>query len=132
MLFRSQFVTASAGASYSFCGRPATAAEMFGSAAMWPTFNSWCGTRLSADMIYGSGLRNGDANIGTVAPYSQFNVGIAREFLLPGDTKPTTLRFDVVNLFDSIYVIRDGSGIGVFAPQFGPRRGYYAGITKKF
>ncbi len=127
-----QFVTASAGASYSFCGRPATAAEMFGSAAMWPTFNSWCGTRLSADMIYGSGLRNGDANIGTVAPYSQFNVGIAREFLLPGDTKPTTLRFDVVNLFDSIYLIRDGSGIGVFAPQFGPRRGYYAGITKKF
>jgi outer membrane receptor protein involved in Fe transport len=128
-----QFVTASAGASYSFCGRPATAAEMFGSAgAMWSTFNSWCGTRLSADMIYGSGLRNGDANIGTVAPYSQFNVGIAREFLLPGDTKPTTLRFDVVNLFDSIYVIRDGSGIGVFAPQFGPRRGYYAGVSKKF
>ena len=128
-----QFVTASAGASYSFCGRPATAAELFGSAgAMWPTFNSWCGTRLSADMIYGSGLRNGDANIGTVAPYSQFNVGIAREFLLPGDTKPTTLRFDVVNLFDSIYLIRDGSGIGVFAPQFGPRRGYYAGISKKF
>ena len=128
-----QFVTASAGASYTFCGRPATAAEMFGSAgATWPTFNSWCGTRLSADMIYGSGLRNGDANIGTVAPYSQFNVGIARDFLLPGDTKPTTLRFDVVNLFDSIYVIRDGSGIGVFAPQFGPRRGYYAGITKKF
>ena len=128
-----QFVTASAGASYSFCGRPATAAEMFGSAgAMWPTFNSWCGTRLSADMIYGSGLRNGDANIGTVAPYSQFNVGIARDFLLPGDTKPVTLRFDVVNLFDSIYLIRDGSGIGVFAPQFGPRRGYYAGITKKF
>src|SRR5580698_11335360 len=84
------------------------------------------------DMFYGSGLRNGDANIGTVAPYAQFNVGIAREFLLPGDTKPTTLRFDVVNLFDSIYVIRDGSGIGVFAPQFGPRRGYYAGITKKF
>jgi outer membrane receptor protein involved in Fe transport len=128
-----QFVTASAGASYSFCGRPATSAEMFGSAgAMWPNFNSWCGTRLSADMIYGSGLRNGDANIGTVAPYSQFNIGIAREFLLPGDTKPTTLRFDVVNLFDSIYLIRDGSGIGVFAPQFGPRRGYYAGITKKF
>ena len=58
-----QFVTASAGASYTFCGRPATAAEMFGSAgAMWPTFNSWCGTRLSADMIYGSGLRQGDAN----------------------------------------------------------------------
>jgi outer membrane receptor protein involved in Fe transport len=128
-----QFVTASAGASYTFCGRPATAAEMFGSAgAMWSTFNSWCGTRLSADMIYGSGLRQGDANISSVAPYSQFNVGLAREFQLPGDTKPITVRFDVVNLFDTIYQIRSGTGIGVFAPQFGPRRGYYAGITKKF
>jgi hypothetical protein len=128
-----QFVTASAGASYTFCGRPATAAEAFGSAGvMWPTFNSWCGTRLSADMIYGSGLRQGDANTESLSPYSQFNVGVAREFFLPGDTKPVTLRFDVVNLFDTIYQIRSGSGIGVFAPQFGPRRGYYAGITKKF
>ena len=127
-----QFVTASAGAIYQFCGRPATAAETFGAGGMWPTFSSWCGTRLSADMIYGSGLRNGDANIGTVAPYSQFNVGIAREFLLPGDTKPTTLRFDVVNLFDSIYQIRDGSGIGVFAAQYGPRRGYFGGVSQKF
>ncbi len=36
-------------------------------------------------MIYGSGLRSGDANISTVPPYTQFNVGIAREFLLPDD-----------------------------------------------
>jgi outer membrane receptor protein involved in Fe transport len=128
-----QFVTASAGASYKFCGRPATAAEMFGTAgAMWPTFNSWCGTRLSADMIYGSGLRQGDANTDSLAPYSQFNVGLAREFFLPGDAKPMTVRFDVVNLFDTIYQIRSGSGIGVFAPQFGPRRGYFAGVSKKF
>jgi outer membrane receptor protein involved in Fe transport len=77
-------------------------------------------------------LRQGDANIDSLPPYAQVNVGVAREFFLPGDTKPTTLRFDVVNLFDTIYEIRSGSGIGVFAPQFGPRRGYYAGITKKF
>jgi outer membrane receptor protein involved in Fe transport len=128
-----QFVTASAGAIYQFCGRPATAAEMFGTAGgMWPTFNSWCGTRLSSDMIFGSGLRQGDANTDSLPPYVQVNVGIAREFLLPGDTKPTTVRFDVVNLFDTIYQIRSGSGIGVFAPQFGPRRGYFAGVSKKF
>jgi hypothetical protein len=36
------------------------------------------------------------------------------------------LRFDIVNLFDTIYAIRDGGGIGVFAPQFGQRRGYFA------
>ena len=121
-----QFVTASAGAIYSFCGRPATAAEAFGDDGL-----SWCGVKLSADMIYGSGLRAGDANIGTVPSYAQVNVGIKREFLLPNDPKPMTIRFDVVNLFDSIYEIRDGSGIGVFAPQFGPRRGFFLGISKK-
>jgi outer membrane receptor protein involved in Fe transport len=121
-----QFVTASAGAVYSFCGRPATAAEAFGNDGL-----SWCGVKLSADMIYGSGLRDGDANIGTVPSYTQVNVGIKREFLLPNDPKPMTIRFDVVNLFDTIYEIRDGSGIGVFAPQFGPRRGFFLGISKK-
>jgi outer membrane receptor protein involved in Fe transport len=119
-----QFVTASAGAIYQFCGRPATVAETFDSL-------SWCGTTLSADMIYGSGLRNGDANIGTVPAYTQVNVGIKREFLLPNDPKPMTVRFDVVNLFDTVYAIREGGGIGVFAPQFGPRRGFFLGISKK-
>jgi len=121
-----QFVTASAGALYQFCGRPATAAEAFGDNGL-----SWCGFKLGADMIYGGGLRNGDANIGTVPPYTQVNVGIKREFLLPDDPKPMTIRFDVVNLFDKIYEIRDGSGIGVFAPQFGPRLGFFLGVSKK-
>jgi len=82
-------------------------------------------------MIYGSGLRNGDANISTVPAYTQVNVSIKREFLLPNDPLPMTVRFDVVNLFDSIYEIRDGTGIGVFAPQFGPRRGFFLGLSKK-
>jgi outer membrane receptor protein involved in Fe transport len=120
-----QFVTASAGAIYQFCGRPATVAETFGDAL------SWCGTTLSADMIYGSGLRSGDANISSVPAYTQVNLGIKREFLLPNDPKPMTVRFDVVNLFDTVYEIRDGSGIGVFAPQFGPRRGFFLGVSKK-
>ncbi|WP_423956657.1 TonB-dependent receptor [Bradyrhizobium sp.] len=119
-----QFVTASAGVSYQFCGRAATVAETFDAL-------SWCGTTFSADAIYGSGLRNGDDNITTVPAYTQVNLGIKREFLLPNDPKPMTIRFDVVNLFDSIYEIRDGTGIGVFAPQFGPRRGFFLGISKK-
>jgi hypothetical protein len=45
--------------------------------------------------------------------------------------KPTTVRFDIANLFDKIYEIRDGYGIGVFAPQFGPRRGFFVGISQK-
>jgi len=81
-------------------------------------------------MIYGSGLRTGDANIGTEAPYAQFNASVSHEFGTP-DGKPLTVRFDVVNLFDTIYQIRNGTGIGVFAPQYGPRRGFYVGISKK-
>jgi opacity protein-like surface antigen len=89
----------------------------------------WNGTTVSADMIYGSGLRTGDANIDTEAPYAQFNVGVARDFATRDG--PVTVRFDVVNVLDTVYQIRSGTGIGVFAPQYGPRRGYFLGLKKK-
>ena len=63
--------------------------------------------------------------------YTQVNLGCRTISTGVAPNKPTTLRFDVVNLFDTIYQIRDGSGIGVFAPQFGPRRGFYFGISQK-
>ena len=91
----------------------------------------WDGTRFSASMIYGSGLRSGFANTDHVPSYTQVNLGISHDFNIVAANKPTTLRFDIVNLFDTIYEIRDGSGIGVFAPQFGPRRGFFVGITQK-
>jgi outer membrane receptor protein involved in Fe transport len=59
------------------------------------------------------------------------NTGIAHDFKWSPDLKPLTVRFDIVNLFDQVYELRDGSGIGVFAPQYGARRGYYAGISQK-
>ena len=129
----SQTVTGSAGVIYQFCGRPAYAGETFGgsSGAVW-TAPSWCGTALSASMIYGSGLRTGDDNIDHEPAYAQFNAGVAREFLLPNDPKPVTIRFDVINLFDTVYQLRSGTGIGVFAPQYGPRRGFFLGLSKKF
>jgi outer membrane receptor protein involved in Fe transport len=83
-------------------------------------------------MIYGSGLRSGFANTDHLPSYTQVNMGISHDLFLLAPNKPTTLRFDVVNVFDKIYEIRDGSGIGVFAPQFGPRRGFFGGITQKF
>ena len=55
---------------------------------------------------------------------------LARRQVVAG-VKAGTLRFDIVNLFDNPYVLRDGSGIGVFAPQYGARRGFYAGISQK-
>jgi outer membrane receptor protein involved in Fe transport len=90
----------------------------------------WQGTRFSASAIYGSGLRAGFANTGTVPQYATANLGISREIATPYG-KPLTIRFDVVNLFDKVYEIRDGSGIGVFAPQFGMRRGFFAGLSQK-
>ena len=104
-----QTITASGGASYTFRG-----------------------TTLSTDLIYGSGLRNGFANTSTVSPYATVNLGLSREFEIVPGAKPTTLRFAVVNLLDHSYEIRDGSGIGVFAPQYGARRGFFAGVSQRF
>jgi outer membrane receptor protein involved in Fe transport len=91
---------------------------------------NWAGTRFSADMIYGSGLRAGDFNLDHVPAYGQVNLGVARDIAMPGD-KPITVRLDVINVADSTYFIRNGSGIGVFAPQFGPRRGFFVGVSQK-
>jgi outer membrane receptor protein involved in Fe transport len=93
-------------------------------------------TTVSADMIYGSGLRAGDLpnfvpNSLHTTQYAVFNTGIAHDFHWTPDAKPLTVRFDVVNLFDQIYELRNGTGIGVFAPQFGARRGYYMGVSQK-
>jgi opacity protein-like surface antigen/outer membrane receptor protein involved in Fe transport len=99
----------------------------------WTDTHSWLdGTTASATMIYGSGLRSGFANTDHLPPYGQVNLGLSHEFAGAGwNAQPVTVRFDVVNVADTIYEIRDGSGIGVFAPQFGPRRGYYMGISQK-
>ena len=88
------------------------------------------GTRLSADMIFGSGLRDGFANLESVPAYASVNVGLSHSFKWSPSYKPLTVRFDVVNLLDSVYEIRDGSGIGVFAPQYGPRRGFFVGLSQ--
>jgi hypothetical protein len=45
-----------------------------------------------------------------------------------GDFKGVQARFDIVNLFDEIYQIRNGSGIGVGASQYGMRRGFFGGL----
>ncbi|MGH8371711.1 MAG: TonB-dependent receptor, partial [Gammaproteobacteria bacterium] len=92
---------------------------------------SWEGTRLSLDGIYGSGLRAGFANTGSLPSYAQFDVGASRNVDFPG-IGDVAVRLTVVNLFDRVYEIRDGSGIGVGASQYGPRRGLFLGLTKSF
>jgi outer membrane receptor protein involved in Fe transport len=90
----------------------------------------WDNTKFSASTVYGSGLRSGFANTDHVAPCATANISVSREFTVP-DFGKFTARFDVVNVFDAVYELRDGSGIGVFAPQFGARRGLYVGLSKK-
>jgi outer membrane receptor protein involved in Fe transport len=101
------------------------------SASAGVSYPIWDDTKASMDMIYGSGLRSGDFNQTHVPGYTQFNLGLSHEFIMP-DWKPFTVRFDVVNLFDHVYEIRDGTGVGVFAPQYGPRRGFFLGFAQKF
>ena len=53
----------------------------------------------------------------------------------PVDTgiyKGLELRLDIINLLDEVYQIRNGTGVGVGAPQFGPRRTILAGMTQRF
>ncbi|QUD89152.1 TonB-dependent receptor [Phenylobacterium montanum] len=93
----------------------------------------WRGTRMSADLIYGSGLRAEGAapNGRELSPYTTVNLGLSHRFK-DAPLGPVELRLDVVNLFDKKYEIRDGTGVGVGAPQFGARRGIFGGITKEF
>ncbi|HEY2883983.1 MAG TPA: TonB-dependent receptor [Rhizomicrobium sp.] len=93
---------------------------------------AWRQFRLSADLLYGSGLRRDGAtpNGDHVPGYVQVNLGISRPIDVGIMRKPLTLRFDVINAFDEKYEIRDGTGVGVGAPQFGPRRAYFVGISQ--
>jgi hypothetical protein len=84
-----------------------------------------------ADVLYGSGLRRGFANTGTLPGYSTVNLGVDWR-LRRTDHGALHLRLDVVNAFDRVYELRDGSGIGVGAPQFGARRGFFGGLAWKF
>jgi outer membrane receptor protein involved in Fe transport len=91
----------------------------------------------TADFVYGSGLRTDDPagivpNGGELPSYFVVNAGISQKFTEPGALKGVQLRADVLNLFDRKYQIRSGEGVGVGAPQWGQRRGFFVGVTKTF
>jgi len=90
-----------------------------------------CGTKYSADALYGSGLQTGANNKNTMPSYWQINAAIARDFELPVLGK-TNFRFAGVNLFDRIYQYHDGGGIGINASQYAPRRTFYLIASKTF
>ena len=89
------------------------------------------GTTWTGSMLFGSGLRNGFANTEHLSAYWQVNVGAAHDFDLPAVGKLKT-RLSVLNVFDRSYQLRDGTGIGVGAPQFAPRRTFLLSVSKPF
>lgn len=91
----------------------------------------WHATSIYADLLYGSGLRRGFANTEKLPASYPFNMGIEHSFTLSPKQK-LRARFDVVNVFDQSYELRDGSGIGVGAPQFGSRRAFYGSLSWTF
>jgi len=90
-------------------------------------------TRFSVDMLYGSGLRTSieTPNSSHLPDYEQVNLSIVQK-VDTGILNGMELRLDVINLLDQIYQIRNGTGVGVGAPQFGPRRAILAGLTQRF
>src|SRR5437870_947228 len=99
-----------------------------GSAGISYTWNDW---QAGIDGLYGNGLRRGFANTQKNHPYETFNVSLQRQIKITEKTA-VKIRFDVVNILDTIYELRDGSGIGVGAPQFGQRRGFYGTVAYDF
>jgi hypothetical protein len=65
----------------------------------------WDKTLVTTNMIYGSGLRSGFANMEHNPAYTTVSLGIAHEFTWSdaANAKPATVRFDIVNVFDQIY-----------------------------
>jgi len=107
-LDHNQAVTASAGVSY-----------------------KWKNSRVSLDFLYGNGLRAGFANEQKLSPYYPVNLSFEQAVSLPPIGK-FKVRLDVVNLFDQVYELRAGTGVGVGAPQYGARRGIFGGLSFDF
>jgi len=63
--------------------------------------------------------------------YHPVNVGYEHTWHL-AHRRHVRLRADVTNLFDEVYELRDGSGIGVEAPQYGACRGVLFGASYDF
>jgi outer membrane receptor protein involved in Fe transport len=109
----------------------------FGASYLWKRSDG--STRVYVDALYGSGLRT-DAtaadgttipNGGTVPSYYSVGVGVEEGFKFHGKERMRA-RLDLVNITDNIYELRDGSGVGVNAAQFGARFGVYGTLTFVF
>lgn len=112
-----------------------------GSGGVAYTFNQdsdWA-TRVSADLVVGTGLRanlvlpDGSSipNGRSLPTYAVVNLSAAQKLPIKS-TRGATIRLDVLNLLDTSYGLRDGTGVGVGAPQFGQRRTFLVTLAQRF
>jgi outer membrane receptor protein involved in Fe transport len=91
-------------------------------------------TRVSVDFIAQSGLRASTPTVpngASLPEYAAFNASVVQKLDL-GIGQGTELHFDILNIGDSVCEIRNGTGVGVGAPQFGIRRTILGGLTQRF
>jgi len=111
--------------------------ESFGTSYLWK--ESFGNTRVFADAIYGSGLRTDSVdasgatvpNGGKVPSYYSVSLGAEQDMKI-GRKQHLRARLDVVNVTDNVYQLRNGSGLGVNAPQYGMRLGFFGTISYLF
>jgi hypothetical protein len=94
------------------------------------------------DAIIGTGLRQSGPgtipgstdpipNGSSVPDYYNVNMGVEQDFKFHNH-HILKARFDVVNITDNSYALRSGSGVGVNAPQYGERRGFFGSLGLAF
>ena len=90
-------------------------------------------TRVSADLLYGTGLRTSivTPNDTSLPAYATVNLSLTQKIPV-SVSKGTQVRFDAINVGDHVYQLRDGTGVGVGAPQFGARRSFFVTLSQKF
>jgi len=90
-------------------------------------------TKVGADYLFGSGLReDGLTPNGVSLPdYFQMNLSVSHDFNFDSFGALHT-KLALINALDRIYELRSGTGVGVGAPQYGPRRGLYLTLQKDF
>jgi outer membrane receptor protein involved in Fe transport len=87
---------------------------------------------VSADGLFGSGLRKDFANTGHLPGYATLNLSATHGFELGAGLGKLEGRIALLNVGDRVYELRDGSGIGVGAPQYGQRRTLVVSVSKPF
>ncbi len=109
----------------------------FGAAYLWKHRTG--STRVYVNSLYGSGLRtdlvNPDGSVvpngGSVPAYFTVSIGAEQTFKV-GTKQYIKARLDIANISDNSYELRNGSGVGVNASQYGARFGIFGGLSYVF